>query len=627
MISPSADMNMVLQLNMGEGKSSVILPMVAVVHSNGCKFARVVVLKPLAAQMFQLLTQRLSGLANRRIFYLPFSRTATLSAHQVQQIHRLFEECMHVGGILLAQPEHILSFKLMGVDCLAHSNTRTSPEVADALMQTQEWLQKRTQDILDESDEILHVRNQLIYTVGRQEPLEGHSERWTTVQQVLGLVREEAPRVEREFPQGIDVQDCPSGSFPQIRILHPDAARFLESLVAERVMSGALANCSMCHLPSRVSEAVSRLITTRSAPLKEDAALLETHCKDTGLWNILLLLRGLLAHGVLAYVMQERRWRVDYGLDLGRSVLAVPYRAKDVPAPRAEFSHPDVTIALTCFSYYFQGLSQSKLDQCFALLRQQDNPPLIYQKWVRNLHIPVELRNLSGVNTTDPRQVKDYLFPLFHRNHAVVDFFLSEVVFPQAAKTFPAKLATSAWDLAETKGQITTGFSGTKDTSYLLPTSVIQADPVNQLSTNARVLLLLLLPENDHYRCIHQEGRLHSAQAFLELLVQERPAIRILLDVGAQMLDLQNLELSQLWLDLDRTAEAVVFFHDDELYVLTRDSTIEKLYTSPFRQQMEKCLVYLDDSHTRGTDLKLPRGSRAAVTLGPKVTKDRFIQG
>jgi hypothetical protein len=42
------------------------------------------------------------------------------------------------------------------------------------------------------------------------------------------------------------------------------------------------------------------------------------------------LLRGLLmkGEGILSYVLKERRWRVDYGLDPSRTLLAVPYRAK-----------------------------------------------------------------------------------------------------------------------------------------------------------------------------------------------------------------------------------------------------------------------------------------------------------
>ena len=48
-----------------------------------------------------------------------------------------------------------------------------------------------------------------------------------------------------------------------------------------------------------------------------------------------LLLRGLLAlgSGVLLYVFKQRRWRVDFGLDPGRTMLAVPYRAKVIQLP------------------------------------------------------------------------------------------------------------------------------------------------------------------------------------------------------------------------------------------------------------------------------------------------------
>jgi hypothetical protein len=45
------------------------------------------------------------------------------------------------------------------------------------------------------------------------------------------------------------------------------------------------------------------------------------------------------------------------GLDLSRTMLSVPYRAKDSPAARAKFSHPDATVVLTYLSYYYSGLS------------------------------------------------------------------------------------------------------------------------------------------------------------------------------------------------------------------------------------------------------------------------------
>ncbi len=118
MITPSSRKNTVLQLNMGEGKSHVIVPLVAAALADSRRLVRVVVLKPLAKQMFQLLVERLCGLPNRRIFYLPFSRDVNVkaSSETTQRIRGLFEECARVGGILVAQPEHILSFRLMVID-------------------------------------------------------------------------------------------------------------------------------------------------------------------------------------------------------------------------------------------------------------------------------------------------------------------------------------------------------------------------------------------------------------------------------------------------------------------------------------------------------------------------------
>lgn len=94
------------------------------------------------------------------------------------------------------------------------------------------------------------------------------------------------------------------------------------------------------------------------------------------------------------------------------------------------------------------------------------------------------------------------------------------------------------------------------------------------------------------------------------------------------MLELKNEELVRCWLTLRPDISAAVFFSDkDELVVLPRNGTPVPLVSSSFAQQLDECIVYLDDGHTRGTDLMLPKDTRAAVTLGPKVTKDRLLQG
>ncbi|KAH7882707.1 hypothetical protein F5I97DRAFT_1931318 [Phlebopus sp. FC_14] len=625
MICPRSNENTALQLNMGEGKSSVIIPIVVVALASGDQLVRVVVPKALTAQMFHLLVERISGLTNRRVYYLPFSRSVGVGSSEAASLHRMMEECKREGGVLVAQPDHILSLKLMSVEKqLDHSD-----DIAGLLLQSQRWLHSHARDILDESDEILHVRYQLVYTIGRQKHLDGFPERWTTTQQILNLLRKHVSSLYKLFPCGLEFENGDPWVFPHTRILRPEAGKELIARLTRDVIRGMLPNFSFVQARPRLRQAIHNFISVKDVSASE-VEMVEQYSKDSILWNGLLHLRGLLSSGILLFALRERRWRVDYGLAPHRTMLAVPYRAKDIPAPRAEFGHPDVAITLTCLSYYYGGLTRDQLMLCFQMLLKQDNPTLEYESWILDCPaIPDTLRRVSGINTKSSEQWKTVIFPLFSRNQAVVDFYLSRVVFPKEAKEFPSKLSCSGWDLAETKDRVTTGFSGTNDGRYLLPTSITQRDPDHQRSTNAKVLAYLLHPENNRYQQLAwKDGTRRTVQEFLKLVVSQEPEIRVLLDVGAQMLELQNNQLAAAWLELKTDAQAAIYVDDDdELIVLTRDGTTRPLASSPFAEQLDQCVAYLDDAHTRGTDIRFPTGFRAAVTLGPRVTKDRLMQG
>ena len=332
MVAPSSRDSAILQLNMGEGKSHVIVLLVATALANSRKLVRVVVLKPLAGQMFHLLVERISGLANRRIFYLPFSRDVTMNIDQIQHIHDLFKECARVQGVLVAQPEHILSFRLMVIDRTLSSDSPPD-HVAQKLQEMQTWLTSISRDILDESDEILHVRYQLIYTMDQQQPLDDGQDRWTTTQNILDLVRRHTRKFHK-FPEEVELFEHTTvgafeGKFSHVRVLGPSASEALVSQIAKDALDGALDNLTFVELgpQSHLRSAVLRFITEHVIDNKTYLTV-KRFFKNSSLWKGLLLLRGLLAHGILVYVLGQRRWRVDYGLDLKRSLLAVPYRAK-----------------------------------------------------------------------------------------------------------------------------------------------------------------------------------------------------------------------------------------------------------------------------------------------------------
>ncbi|KAI6094388.1 hypothetical protein EDD17DRAFT_1509906 [Pisolithus thermaeus] len=475
--------NMVLQLNMGEGKSLVIILAAALVLADG----------------EQLVSLQINQ----------------LGASVVQAI---LKECMCKCGILIMQPEHILSFKLLSIEKWPGDTM----DIARELLQTQRWFHSHACDILDESDEILHIQNQLIYVISPQRPLEGSPTRWST-------------------------------------------------MTAQDVMDGWLLNFSGPHGIERT--AVHHFITHMDIASSE-VQMIQDYCGGTTMWTTLLHLRGLLASGILLFALMESQWHIDYGLVPLWTMLAVPYCAKDVPAPRAEFGHPDVAIVLTSLSYYCGGLDQEQLMLCFECLLTLDNPDQEYELWVCDCpEVPENLHQINGVNAQSLDQWDQYLLLMFSHNQSMVDFYLSQVVFLREAKQFHSNLSSCGWDLAEKREQITT------------------------------------------------------AKAFLALVVEQEPEIHVILDVGAQVLELKNNEFARHWLEWKPDALGAIYFdEEDELTMLSCDRTTQSLSQSPYASRLDECIVYFDDAHTWGTSIKFLIGFHAAVTLGPKVMKDCLMQ-
>ena len=173
---------------------------------------------------------------------------------------------------------------------------------------------------------------------------------------------------------------------------------------------------------------------------------------------------------------------------------------------------------------------------------------------------------------------------------------------------------------------LTVGFSGTNDNKTLLPLNIVQDDLPGLAHTNADVLTYLLQPRNRKYVHASQYGKRLSEGDLLGRLQAHR--IRMLLDAGAQILEMDNMSLAQAWLQIDHEAEAAVFFGaDDRARVLYRDGKSQPLAGSPFLNNLGACVVYLDEAHTRGVDLKMPANAVAALTLGIQQTKDHTVQG
>ncbi|CAF1422022.1 unnamed protein product [Rotaria sp. Silwood1] len=173
------------------------------------------VLKSLFPTNYQSLRYKLGGLLNRHIFPFTGRRDMNFNNKQINQIFKHFQQGLHNCDIILTSSEDILSFDLLTID----KCRKNEFNVGRSMLTIQRWLKKYIRDVLDESDEILHVKYQLTYTVGSQEQVDGGTERWKTIQKILELVKKHSANISKCFSEKVCYKPSKRNSaFPQFRL-------------------------------------------------------------------------------------------------------------------------------------------------------------------------------------------------------------------------------------------------------------------------------------------------------------------------------------------------------------------------------------------------------------------------
>jgi hypothetical protein len=604
--------------------------MAMAVLSDGTQLARLIVPKPLLLPTAQMIQSRLGGLVGRELRHIPFSRRTSVKPRVLSLYKTLHREMRRDRGVVLNAPEHLLSFKLSGLQQLAGPNLKAAREMLDI----QQYLDSTCRDVLDESDVSLAVKTQLIYPSGKQSTVDGHPQRWLIAQALLSLIKDHLPKIQEKYPQKIEVIERGSG-YPMICILDENVEDDLQKRVIDDICSGRKDILRFPDSLSGVGRAgIRKVLQTKDVTSKLFKTVVALFPDENIARKTLLLIRGLLHDRILIFCLRKR-WNVQYGLHMKRDPMAVPYEAKGVPSEQAEFGHPDAAILLTCLSFYYSGLDQIQFGVGLRHVLASHDPSSEYDRWTSTCNtLPENLQRWNAVNVDDQGQVEDLWKHLRH-NVKVLDHYMNHFVFPVHAKQFDVKLQASGWDLplfSRSTGSFpqkarTTGFSGTNDNKMMLPLTIQQSDLPSLLQTNAEVLTCLLEGRNRGYQLAAHAGKRLSENDLLRKLTSMR--IRVLIDAGAYVLEMSNEDLVKAWMEIDTQAQAGIFFGSDHrAWVSYRGmKAVVPLLATPFVDCMDECVVYLDEAHTRGVDLKLPQNACGALTLALGQTKDHTAQG
>lgn len=570
----------------------------------------------------------------RRVYTMPCRRDMDIES-VAKEIHKIYRECKRERGILMTLPEYRLSFQLKLYDSARKDNF----EVAETLLNIHNWLNTNSRHVLDESDALLQPNYQLIFTVGEQLAPDGGALRWTCIQGVLKRVPFHMKRLYDKFgPKKIEFNldyVCDGVNYGSGEVSNrPEVfrpCRLLDETMYDELKKELVEDFFSGRLPIQFPEVTRQLRDMTYAVLTDKMLTADklNRCLDQFeecQRQTILILCGILKFDVLKLALTNKRWRVNYGPNMNSNrKMAVPYKAKDVAADMTEFGHPDVAICLTQLSYYYSGLSDAEVRTTVELLESSENPHEIYKEWIACVpphFVHASIKKYAGVNLSDAKHCSKYLFPILRRNMYVIDHWLSHKVFPREAKLFSKKLMCTAWDLcSEDLTHPVTGFSGTNDTKRLLPLPVIQNDLPALEATNENVREMLLRKENDRYHNL--PSNVSGTAILVELAARKIP---VLIDAGALMLELNNEQVAREWLKLVDADAAIYFSEKDIMLTIDRKGFVIEFEYSVYRERLHRCVVYLDDVHTRGTDLKFPRDMRACVTLSGGITRDKTVQ-
>lgn len=511
----------VVQLNMGEGKTRVILPMLALHYGSTGILPRLTVLSPILKEAHEYLHKVLTAsLQGSKVCTLPFVRDVDISKDRLAAIQRNLERCRLSQGALLVAPEHRQSLHLKGVECqlqMAEGSVEGDANTVNHRLLNKLEDSITYVDVLDESDEVLRPTTKLVYTRGQYMQLPSLSARSEMIQAVLSAVNKgESVVLLNDRSVVLGGHQTWSGGFRALRIIAgidfdrqkaafltniatiilkdvdpPYSLRWMRALaMADSEVNRELVNKIIAYVAPASSVEGGELPLVDGANSTPNASELEGDLLAGGLSNTQMdavyMLRGLLTHDLLVHCLQKRH-RVDFGIKPnGSKRIAVPFHGSDTPAPRAEFSHPDCGLMFTFLSYYHDGLKSAQVKQSFeTLLGLGDGAQdAIYSQWFAASKSSMKqgdadtIDNIQKIDLSNSQQL-EMLCKYFAGNTHTVGFFLQNHVFCDEMLQFPSRIEATAWNLAQSGSQQVMGFSGTKDNKLLFPTQLQFTHPKN----------------------------------------------------------------------------------------------------------------------------------------------------
>lgn len=612
------DINPVVEMIMGSGKSKVLLPLLGMLRADGDALSMVIVPQALFESIASDTQNILKTTFGQDVRTLHFDRNTPFSIYLLEkklntlknireQRETLIVTSKTIHCLLLRAIEKFREFSLMGT-------TDHPPRELQLVLEIIALLKEKGYPIIDEADLILSMLRVVCFSDGEKRALK------PTEVEIPMLIHEilyNDPSLKdfvRLKGRGNDKKPALIKALYDEKIKPRLIKAFIEKLSAVK------------EFPDGVKNFTKNLSKVDRTLLEQYLARDEKHITET---NAFWKKQTEQVRDALALAAEEissflphtltRNCGEDYDVDwVKNGKLAIPHAGPFVPKRGSQFANPFITMNYTILTYLEKGCTVDQVKECLenfqkkALEQTEEG-----NKRTEETKAWAAFNRLrSGVDIPLFGYTENHLKALvteINRTPKNTLGFVKEIILPHL-QIQREKSDSRGHNLIALFGKVS-GFTGTLWNGMSMPKKLT---PMPEKGTDAKTLSLLWKNSRQAVSVI-REG---SSEAMLQQIEARGLSYSMIADAGAYFKDSTNRGIAELLQKMKK--KPVVFYNKDGEQTVLEGNRKVPLHQSTLTE--EERLTFLDQSHTTGADVKQGRLAVGIVTIGRNMLLRDLLQ-
>ncbi len=618
------------QLRMGDGKSKVLLPLLAKSKANGENLVIVLLPEELYETNCRDLEQTNRNLFGQVMHRFDFSRRSDTSPETMTSLHQRLCKTIDSRGYILSTKRSLLAFRNSYVLLLTKAGDKTLSRVERenvlgsliAMGRIAHLLLHHADVIADEIHACLDIRKEVNFSMGDPTPID--SIKIQVGSNLLRLIME-SDDVELH---GLAV-DLRHNS--QAAISNETKRKLLKRLAVVYLTryNIALDAISQDDLVEYLTEKVTDDNELRSRAVERTVLALEL--RHSNLFQEIASLKAFLQRGFATVL--SRVGNVHFGRDPISRQWTIPYKANNTPHIGSEFDDDIEKICFTLVDYLQNGVSKELITilveqwlseaQKQLLLEKKTNPlssmrldqttaARQYQKFMQNIGIAqapqleliVEKENIEAL--------------ICHINTHARQTFAEKIVLPQI-KQYPLQIHSTSLDVPD----IVKNFGGFTGTPWNLHSYHDKITPTRNLPVDGSTWAIMLNRRIDIQ--VFEFDPLSPSESLLQVIDIPSHRYQALIDAGAYLRGIENQEFIAHC--CAQGANAGIYFDaTGRIVKKTRESGDILPLESAAHTALNRNFTLYDHPHIVGADIAQAPDAQALVTIGENTFISELFQ-